>query len=397
MNARERVLAALRHEEPDRIPTHVIYIDGNNVDEILGKEPMSDFDLLAQIKRDYADKDEVLARLNQSIEDLEASTFKRVIEAKAALGLDFGQIGILCLQFINDHQVQDIFGRVCEVVNIGGHFWPFYSYGTILSVEKWEKQVRNPILEIWTKKYTKFVKRFYKNCTRSFEGGDKIFVGVTNDIMGTFESAWQGMGMPFFAAQLHRNPAFIQHVFETYTDFTIAIYNAYMDAGAEIFIESGDLAYKQHPMMSPKQFDELLLPAYRRLTEAVHARKKKIILHTDGFVTPLLDFVIKCGFDGLHSLEPSAGVDLAQVKQKVGNQLCLLGNIDTGVVLTSGTRKAVFEAVDSAIRMAGVNGGFIVSAANMHPKVKVQNLRWMVEATHELGVYPAKEEKFVMM
>jgi hypothetical protein len=303
----------------------------------------------------------------------------------------------LCLIPINDHQVRDIFGRVSEIVNIQGHAWPFYSYGTIHSMEKWEKEVKIPILEKWTNKYAKLAKRFYKGCTRDFLGGDKIFVGVTNDIMGTFESTWQGMGMPFFAAQLHRNPAFIQHVFETYTDFTIAIYNAYMDAGAEVFVESGDLAYKQHPMMSPKQFDELLLPAYKRLTEAVHARKRKIILHTDGYVTPLLDFIVKSGFDGLHSLEPSAGVDIAEVKTKAGNQLCLLGNIDTGVVLTSGTRKQVFDAVQSAIRMAGQNGGFILSAANMHPQVKVQNLRWMVEATREFGVYPPKEEKFVTM
>jgi uroporphyrinogen decarboxylase len=143
-------------------------------------------------------------------------------------------------------------------------------------------------------------------------------------------------------------------------------------------------------MMSPKKFNDLLLPAYRIITEAVHERGQKIVLHTDGHITPLLDFVVECGFDGLQSLEPTAGVDLDLVKKKVGDKLCLMGNIDVAYVLTYGTKKEVFDAVKYAIKTAGPGGGFIVSAANMHPHVKVQNLRWMVEATREFGSYPLK-------
>ncbi|MFX0181385.1 MAG: uroporphyrinogen decarboxylase family protein, partial [Candidatus Hodarchaeota archaeon] len=94
------------------------------------------------------------------------------------------------------------------------------------------------------------------------------------------------------------------------------------------------------------------------------------------------------GFDGLHSLEPTAGVDLALIKRKVGNNLCLLGNIDVAHVLTYGNKQEVYDAVKYAIKTAGPGGGFIVSAANMHPGVKVPNLRWMVKATKEFGNYP---------
>ncbi|MBY9004976.1 MAG: hypothetical protein KGD73_13450, partial [Candidatus Lokiarchaeota archaeon] len=163
---------------------------------------------------------------------------------------------------------------------------------------------------------------------------------------------------------------------------------SYMDAGAEVFIESGDLAYHYGPMMSPKKYYDLLLPAYKIITDAVHERGCKIVLHTDGQVTPLLDFVIDCGFDGLHSLEPTAGVDLALVKKKVGDKLCLMGNIDVAHDLTYGTKEEVFNSVKYAIKTAGPGGGFIISAANMHPAVKVDNLKWMVEATKKFGDYP---------
>lgn len=112
------------------------------------------------------------------------------------------------------------------------------------------------------------------------------------------------------------------------------------------------------------------------------------MLHTDGQITPLLDFIVDCGFDGLQSLEPTAGVDLALVKKKVGDKLCLMGNIDVAHVLTFGTKQEVYDAVKYAIKTAAPGGVFIVSAANMHPVIKVQNLRWMIEATYEFGNYP---------
>ncbi|MFX1489413.1 MAG: uroporphyrinogen decarboxylase family protein, partial [Promethearchaeota archaeon] len=78
------------------------------------------------------------------------------------------------------------------------------------------------------------------------------------------------------------------------------------------------------------------------------------------------------------------------VKKKVGDKLCLLGNIDVAHVLTYGTKEEVFDAVKFAIKTAGPGGGFIISAANMHPAVKVQNLKWMIEATQKYGIYPLK-------
>ena len=140
--------------------------------------------------------------------------------------------------------------------------------------------------------------------------------------------------------------------------------------------------------MHPKKYDEVLLPAYKIITDAVHERGGKIALHTDGQITPILDFIVNCGFDGLQSLEPTANVDLKYVKKRVGDKLCLMGNIDVAHDLVYGTKDEVYNAVKYAIKTAGPGGGFIVSASNMHPGVKVQNLRWMVESTKEFGEYP---------
>lgn len=388
MECRERVLAALNLEEPDHVPSHTIYIDANNVDYILGKPQISDFDTLEQIKRENPEN--WREEMSNLLESVETSVFSRCVEAAIDVGLDCMQVGIVPLEFIDvpdDSRdlMKDIFGRIWEAKNNEGNFNPYYLYGTMNSLEKW-KVTKESIQGPMTEKYTKMVKKFYRRINKKHK--DKIFVIVTNDLAGVFESASQGMGMAYYSRMLHKNPKFIKEVHEIIAEFTAKCYKSYMEVGAEVFVESGDLAYHVGPMMSPKKFNELLLPAYKIITDTVHERGGKIVLHTDGQITPLLDFIIDCGFDGLHSLEPTAGVDLALVKRKVGNKLCLLGNIDVAHVLTYGTKQEVYDAVKYAIKTAGPGGGFIVSAANMHPAVKVPNLRWMVKATKEFGKYP---------
>jgi len=390
MNCRERVMAALNLEEPDRVPCHTILIDANNVDKILGKPPMSDFDLLEQTKRENPDN--WPEELNKLIESVETSIFSRCVEAAVEIGLDCMQVGIVPVEFIDDQSeerdlMKDMFGRIWEARNNEGNFNPYYLYGTTNSIEKWEV-VKENIEGSVTKKYTNMAKKFYRRINKRHK--DKIFVAVTNDLAGVFESASQGMGITYYSRMLHKNPNFIKEVHEVIARFTADCYMSYMDVGAELFIESGDLAYKTGPMMSPKKFSEVLLPAYRIITEAVHERGGKIVLHTDGQVTPLLDFVVNCGFDGLQSLEPTAGVDLALVKKKIGDKICLMGNIDVAHILVDATKEEVYDAVKYAIKTGGPGGGFIVSAANMHPGVNVPNLRWMVEATKKYGEYPLK-------
>ena len=389
MNCRERVLTTLNLEEPDRVPCHTIIIDANNVDEILGKPQITDFDTVERVMRDNPDG--WVEELSNLVESVEASVFSRCVEAAAKIGLDAMQVGIIPFYFFDDPNeerllMKDIFGRVWEARDNEGNFNPYYLYGT-LTIDKWE-EVKENIEGQLTEKYKKMAKKFYRRINKKHK--DNIFVLVTNDFLGTFESTSQGMGITYYSKMLHKNPKFLKDVHAVFATFTKDLYMSYMDAGAEVFIESGDLAYHTGPMMNPKKYDELLLPAYKIITDAVHERGGKIVLHTDGQITPLLDFIVNCGFDGLHSLEPTAGVDLALVKKKVGNKLCLMGNIDVAHDLVYGTQEEVFNSVKYAIKTAGPGGGFIVSAANMHPAVKVPNLKWMVEATKKYGVYPLK-------
>nr|MDO8135969.1 uroporphyrinogen decarboxylase family protein [Candidatus Njordarchaeum guaymaensis] len=380
MNKEKRVLAALRREEPDVVPTHVLDLDANNVDEVLGKPPTNDFDLIKQFKIQFPDS--YIDELNRMLNPIFTTVFTRMLKTASVIGLDTMPIATLYFKFRSDHEFTDIFGRLWELQNNEGNVLPYYRTGLITSKEAWDKWPKPD-----PKKYVNTFRELYKSVTGQVKV-DEIVPMVNNGFAGIFDSTWQGLGLPFFSKMLVYEPKFIKEIFELYTDFFVGVFNAFMDVGARIFFEGDDIAYHFGPMMSPRQFEQLILPCYKRLTDTVHSRKGLIIFHSDGFLEPLLDMIVASGFDGLQGLEPTAGMSLARVKKRVGDKLALLGNIDIGYVLSKGTKEDVEEDVKRAIREAGHGGGFMVSPTNMHHAVKVQNLKWMVEATHEYGKYP---------
>jgi len=90
----------------------------------------------------------------------------------------------------------------------------------------------------------------------------------------------------------------------------------------------------------------------------------------------------------VHSLEPTAGIDIAVVKKQLGKRMCIFGNLDISHVLSEGTREEVEAAVKAQLKAAAADGGFIMAMTNSHNAVKVENTRWMIEDTHRYGAYP---------
>ncbi len=112
------------------------------------------------------------------------------------------------------------------------------------------------------------------------------------------------------------------------------------------------------------------------------------MFHTCGNVLDLLPAIADWGFDGVHALEPTAGVTLAEARKRVGDRLCLCGNVDITHTLVDATREEVFAEVRDQIRDGAQGGGYILAQTNTHSAIRAQNLKWMVEAVDEYGWYP---------
>ena len=114
------------------------------------------------------------------------------------------------------------------------------------------------------------------------------------------------------------------------------------------------------------------------------------IKHLDGNVMPLLDILVnEIGIDGLHSIEPPAGMDIAEVKSKYGDRLTLLGNIDCAGVLSRDSQEDVINEVKDILRKASPGGGHIFTSSNcIHSGVHFQSFLTMVDSLNKYGCYP---------
>jgi uroporphyrinogen decarboxylase len=166
-----------------------------------------------------------------------------------------------------------------------------------------------------------------------------------------------------------------------------------IDEGADIVLTGDDYAHRKAPIMSPKHFEEFVLPYLQEMVDVAIENDVPFIKHTDGNLWPIMDMIVDTGIDAIDPLEPIADMDIGRVKELYGDRIALAGNVDCGELLSRGTVEMVVEAVKETIAKASVGGGHILASSNsIHPAVKPENYKAMVEAGKKYGRYPLDEK-----
>ena len=196
-------------------------------------------------------------------------------------------------------------------------------------------------------------------------------------------------GVEPFLMDIVLNPRFVHDLIELCQSHDLELVKRAAAAGADIIVFGDDYADKNNPFMSPKHFQDLFLPGIQRAVDVAHEAGAYVIKHTDGNIMPILDMIVETGIDGLHPIEPAAGMSLRKVRERYGDRLCLCGNVDCGPLLTWGTPAEVKATVRQCLADAAIDGAFMLSSSNsIHSSVKPQNYAAMAEALAELGEYP---------
>ena len=124
------------------------------------------------------------------------------------------------------------------------------------------------------------------------------------------------MGLEAFSYALADDPGLVDTILRRYVDWTVAIVRHLKDLGVDYVWTFDDMAYKTGPMFSPQVFRDHFLPHLRRVAAAIKGEGFPWILHSDGNLMLLLDDLLTLGFDALHPLEPGP-MDIEAVKRDV--------------------------------------------------------------------------------
>jgi len=133
--------------------------------------------------------------------------------------------------------------------------------------------------------------------------------------------------------------------------------------GLDGFALCSDYCFNTGPFLSPNRFSEFVTTYLADLITGYRDMGFYTIKHTDGNIMPILDQLVQANPHALHSLDPQAKVDIAEVKRLYGDRICLIGNVNCGLLQT-GTDRQVIESVRYALRSGMPGGGYIFSTSN---------------------------------
>jgi len=202
---------------------------------------------------------------------------------------------------------------------------------------------------------------------------------ITSDLLGFEERL-----MAFYT-----NPELVLRVGQIVLDYSLRYIKNAIAAGADIIRIAGDWAYKNGPMFSLEHYHKFVLPPFKAMVREAKKHGVYVMKHSDGNCWSFLDSIVEAGVDGFHPIDPTADMDIGEVKKKYGDRLCLIGNVDCAATLSFGTVEDVRQETKEVIRKAGVGGGLIVASSNtIHSAVKPENYVEMVRTIREYGQYP---------
>jgi len=154
------------------------------------------------------------------------------------------------------------------------------------------------------------------------------------------------------------------------------------------FAMCSDYCFNINPFFSPDMFSEFVTPYLAQIIKAYRDLGFYTIKHTDGNIMPILDQMVQCNPHALHSIDPQAGVDLAEVKKLVGDKVCLIGNVNCGLLQT-GTEEQVIADVRRALQQGMPGYGYIFSTSNCIytgmplERYELMHRIWMTEGVYE--------------
>jgi len=380
MSPRERVMTALNHQEPDRVP---IDIGGGSSTSIgiEGYEKLKQY-LGVPAEPRVLNKAFRIARLDESV-------MKR-------LGSD-------CRPLVAKPPLQwtPPPSREGTFIDMWGITWKQVYYAK--DCYYWE-MAHNPLAEAQIEDLARypwpdpldpgFTAGLAEETRELYEETDYALM-ADSGFKSFWELGYMLRGFTRMLLDLKRNPEFVSALLSKLLEINVAATGRFLEAAGryiQVFRAGDDLATQTGPIMSAQIFRAVLKPVYKKYLDFVKSKTNaKIFFHSCGNVVDLIDDLVEAGVEIINPVQVTAMGDTAALKARFGDRVVFWGGIDTQHVMPHGSVNEVEEEVRRRIHDLGPNGGFVLAAVhNIQPDVPPQNIIAMADAARKSGTYPLR-------
>ena len=218
-------------------------------------------------------------------------------------------------------------------------------------------------------------------------------VGDELAVIGWTEGPFQGTMLLFGADPralfiTKQDPGLLKEIIAWYAEFEYAVAKEMIDQGADIIGAGESVGY----FMSPETFLEYVHPYEKATFRKISEYGAPVLIHCCGYVPQCIGFAPDVNPGG--AIQFDYQVNLAKAKKQIGDTVTIMGNLDCNRLLHLGSEKDVVKACRKAIEQAAAGGGYWLSGGCEIPRdMPYENMRAMLSAIKEYGRYPLPAEQ----
>jgi len=207
-------------------------------------------------------------------------------------------------------------------------------------------------------------------------GGTAVLVSLG---FALFERAWTLAGMENVLMAMVADKRFANTLLDRILEFNLAVIEHACTRNVDIFRFGDDWGHQRGVLMGPGLWREFIQPRFARMCERVKSKGKLVMLHCCGKVDELFPDLIECGLDIFNPFQPEV-MDVFAVKKRYGKSLTFYGGISIQRTLPFGTVPQVRDEVRRLIDAVGEHGGYIASPSHDTPgDARPENIAAMIE------------------
>ncbi len=216
------------------------------------------------------------------------------------------------------------------------------------------------------------------------EAGDEL--AVFGSVRGTFGFLFILLGLENLSMAIYEEPELLEELIRVSTDYWTEVGLGLIEADCTALYVANDMGMNGRTLISPAQLREFFFPAMRRQFKTWKEAGGRILLHSCGNVDAVLEDLADSGIDAINNIQVRAGMDLADVKRRIGDRVTIVGNVDATGIMCQPDQSKIADAIRQVIDTAGGDGGLIIATDHsFHEGVPIENVRFFVEKAKELG------------
>lgn len=206
-----------------------------------------------------------------------------------------------------------------------------------------------------------------------------------------YENCWYMRGFEQWYKDFYKNPDFVEALLDKTKEIHMKFLKKVLDKTGsyiDVVMQGDDLATQDGPAMDPELYRKFIKPRQREIFDLIKQKTDaKLFYHCCGAVTQFIPDLIDMGVDILNPVQVSAdGMDTEKLKEEFGDDLTFWGAIDTQHVLPHGSPKDVEEEVKKRIKDLGEQGGYVLTSVhNIQADVAAENIVTMFDFARDFN------------